>query len=198
MGERHDDVANVLSDGRPEERPFQTAPRIPKGLGGYRAEAHSLSWMTRRVVLLLWDALGWVVALSLAWALREDFDFAGNATPRAAEIGDPRSRRAARDWGAAADLPWSQPDRERRRGDQRHRRHGARRRDHLYRGIRRLTAGGAAVRPAPGGTDRGPVRRGLAARSTAVPGAPLPPRLQQRPTRDHFWGGRRRASSCCG
>jgi lipopolysaccharide/colanic/teichoic acid biosynthesis glycosyltransferase len=33
-----------------------------------------MTWMSRRALLVLWDAVGWGVALSLAWALREDFD----------------------------------------------------------------------------------------------------------------------------
>jgi lipopolysaccharide/colanic/teichoic acid biosynthesis glycosyltransferase len=45
--------------------------------GGLGKAGHSLIWMIHRVLLVLWDALGWVLALSLAWALREDFDLGG-------------------------------------------------------------------------------------------------------------------------
>ncbi len=37
-------------------------------------QGHSLTWLTRRVLLVGWDALAWAVALLLALALRSEFD----------------------------------------------------------------------------------------------------------------------------
>jgi lipopolysaccharide/colanic/teichoic acid biosynthesis glycosyltransferase len=36
-------------------------------------EYHSASWLTRRALLITWDALGWVFALAIASSLRADF-----------------------------------------------------------------------------------------------------------------------------
>jgi lipopolysaccharide/colanic/teichoic acid biosynthesis glycosyltransferase len=71
MGERRSDVAEVArTDGR-ELQPVGTpsqgrAAFVPSVVAG-----HSSRWLTRRVLLVGWDAFGWVLALSLAWALRD-------------------------------------------------------------------------------------------------------------------------------
>ena len=74
MGERLNDGAKAVRDN---ERQSEVDPSTPGGLDLHVAEAHSLTWMSRRAVLVAWDAVGWGIALSLAWALREDFDVDG-------------------------------------------------------------------------------------------------------------------------
>jgi lipopolysaccharide/colanic/teichoic acid biosynthesis glycosyltransferase len=79
MGERHNDVADAVRGDQRRDRPDDAELRPWDGAGHHIAEAHSLTWMSRRALLVLWDAVGWGVALSLAWALREDFDFSAVA-----------------------------------------------------------------------------------------------------------------------
>jgi lipopolysaccharide/colanic/teichoic acid biosynthesis glycosyltransferase len=69
MGERRNGVADVVHERGREAQPDGGAQpsRIP-GVAN-----HSRTWLIRRILLVGWDALGWVFALALAWALR-DFD----------------------------------------------------------------------------------------------------------------------------
>ena len=70
MGERRSGVAEVV---RTQDRELQQP--VAWSDGGQRGFApvagHSSSWLIRRGLLVVWDALGWVLALSLAWALRD-------------------------------------------------------------------------------------------------------------------------------
>ncbi len=69
MGERCNGVAEVVGARWREAPPHRDArrPRV------HRVKGHSRTWVIRRILLVGWDAVGWVLALALAWALR-DFD----------------------------------------------------------------------------------------------------------------------------
>src|SRR3954454_15955139 len=45
--------------------------RLSRGWGD---ADHSVSWLTRRALLIAWDSLGWAFALAVASSLRADFD----------------------------------------------------------------------------------------------------------------------------
>ncbi len=69
MQETRNDVGAAVHVGRVEAA---LTPLAMSGLGLGR-QRRTRVWKTRRVVLVLWDALGWLLALSLAAALRYEF-----------------------------------------------------------------------------------------------------------------------------
>jgi lipopolysaccharide/colanic/teichoic acid biosynthesis glycosyltransferase len=64
-----------VSNGRLAQRSITS--RCPNGRS---ADNHSVTWLVHRVLLIIWDALGWAVALVVASSLRADFSIRGIET----------------------------------------------------------------------------------------------------------------------
>src|SRR5689334_22071216 len=81
MWEGHTDVANAVRVGVPDGGLNHPAPPRAGWPAGRGPQRHSVTWMTRRVLLVVWDAVGWALSLALASTLHDEFDVEGVDRP---------------------------------------------------------------------------------------------------------------------